>query len=100
MSSTTFCVFITCVGFYVFINYLLKIKSEMQARFTREFWPLVIFLFKAIRHFSVIRTVSNTKRWFYKKPILEKFKVIANPISTEYLKTIIHLIPIFIYKFL
>jgi hypothetical protein len=77
-------------------HYQLKIKSEMQSWFRRPFWPLVIFFFKTIRHFSEIRTAGNTKRWFYKKSILKKFNVIANPISVEYNETITHLIAVFI----
>lgn len=71
----------------------------MQSWFSKkEFWPLVIYLFKSVRHFSVIRTVSNSKRWFYKKLIFKEFNVISNSVSVENLKTIDNLISIFIYK--
>lgn len=72
----------------------------MQPRFRRPFWPLVIFLFESIRHFSVKRTASYTKRWFYKKPILKEFNMIANSISVEYHETITHIITVFIHIFL
>ncbi len=65
----------------------------MQPGFRRPFWPLVIFFFKATRHFSEIRTASNPKRWFYKKPVLKELNMIAYPIRVEYSETITTLLP-------
>ena len=72
----------------------------MQPWFTREFWPLVIFLFKTIRHFSVIRSMCYGYWRLNKKSVFEKFDVVSNTICIEYLKTIAHFITAFIHNYL
>ena len=70
----------------------------MQPRFRCPFWPLVIFFFKTIRHFRLIRPAGNSHRWFYEKSILEELYVIADAISVEYNERITHLITVVILK--
>jgi hypothetical protein len=56
----------------------------MQAGFyEEEFGPLVVQLPESVWHFCVIRSVRDGRGWLNKKPVLEKFDVIANPVGIE-----------------
>lgn len=73
----------------------------MKPRFSEdEFGPFIIQLFKSIRQFCVISTVSNCNGWLNKKPVLKKFDVITNAVCVENLKTIVNFIAIVVHKIL
>lgn len=73
----------------------------MKSRLTDKIvGPFIVQLFKRIRHFGMVRTVSNSYRRFNKKATFCYSEVIAQAIGIKDLKAIINLTPAFIYKML